>query len=344
MSWKQKLSKEKLRGWIDGARSQVALRTQGLGPKIRDRLEKVPALLGLLARLPKYQLAILCVGALLVADVAMLGLGSYLIPKEPPRRRPRRVVELEPRIQTKTAYSSTLRKNVFCPGCPIPELEIKKIERPKDCNDASPAGGGVKLIGTIVLSDPQYSVATISTGGDSIAVQKGDDVPGIGPVFEVRQNRVCIVDSSDSLVFIDLPEENIKFGQPIASSRPVSSGGGRATKTPGIDQASETEFNISRNTLLEKLSDPNLLFQAHAVPHRGADGNIEGFKILSIQPGSVYESLGVKVGDLIQGVDGEPMTSISKAQELFMSARTASDITLTVTRENRKVDLKYSIK
>ncbi|MEO5667548.1 MAG: hypothetical protein ABIR96_05785, partial [Bdellovibrionota bacterium] len=61
-------------------------------------------------------------------------------------------------------------------------------------------------------------------------------------------------------------------------------------------------------------------------------------------PGSVYESLGVKVGDLIKGVDGEAMNSIAKAQEFYMSARTASDLTLTVEREGRKVDLRYSIK
>jgi general secretion pathway protein C len=343
MGWKEKFSKEKIRSWTEMARAKVSAQAQILGPKIRDRFERVPPLFGLLARLPKYQLALVCVAALLLADLAMLGLGSYLIPKDPPRRSPRRIVVMEPRLQSKSSYGTTLRKNIFCPGCPIPDLEIKKIERPKDCNQATPSGSGMKLIGTIVLSDPQYSVATISpSGGESLAVQKGDEIPGAGTVFEVRQSRVCIVDPTDNLVFIELPEEPIKFGQPIASATSTSS---RITsKTPGIDQASETEFNISRNTLLEKLSDPNLLFQAHAVPHRGANGEIEGFKILSLQPGSVYESLGVKVGDMIQSVDGEAMNSIAKAQEFYMSARTASDLTLTVTREGRKVDLKYSIK
>ena len=343
MGWKEKISKEKLRSWAHEARSQLVLRAKVLGPKIRDGLERVPTLFSLLARLPKYKLALACAAALLVADLTMLGLGSYLIPKEPPRRSPRRVVELEARLEAKTNYSATLRKNIFCPGCPIPELDIRRIERPKNCNEASPSDGGMKLIGTIVLSDPQYSVATLTAGGgESIAVQKGDEVPGEGTVFEVRQSRVCIVTSSDQLVYIELPEEQIKFGQPLASERPRSTQ--TRSKTPGIEQASETEFNISRNTLLEKLSDPNLLFQAHAVPHRGANGEIEGFKVLSMQPGSVYESLGVKVGDLIKNVDGEPMNSIAKAQEFYMSARTASELTLSVEREGRKVDLRYSIK
>jgi len=341
MSWKDKFSKDKIRVWALEARSQLAARTQVLGPKIRDRLERIPPLFSLLVRLPKYQLALLCLGAFLLADLSMLGLGSYLMPKDPPRRSPRRVIQLEHRLQAKSTYSATLRKNIFCPGCPIPDLEIKKIERPKNCNDAVPASGGMKLIGTIVLSDPQYSVATIAPGsGDSLAVQKGDEIPGSGTVYEVRQNRVCIVDPSDQLIFIELPDEPDKFKPASYAVRNSPT----PTKVVGIDQASETDFNISRNTLLEKLSDPNLLFQAHAVPHRGANGEIEGFKILSMQPGSVYESLGVKVGDLIKNVDGEAMNSIAKAQEFYMSARTASELTLTVEREGRKVDLKYSIK
>jgi general secretion pathway protein C len=145
-------------------------------------------------------------------------------------------------------------------------------------------------------------------------------------------------------VFIELPEEPIKFGVPI--NQPVSRNneGKPKTTTAGIDQVSDTDFNISRNTLLEKLSDPNLLFQAHAVPHRGQNGDIEGFKILSIQPGSVYESLGVKVGDVEGGVNGDKLDSISKAQELYSTMRTASDMTITVIRNGQPVDLKYSIK
>jgi general secretion pathway protein C len=345
MGWKDKFSKEKLRGWAEGTRSQILVRSQILGPKIRDRFEKMPALLVLLGRLPRYQLVLAGLGAFLLADLAMLGLGSYLSPTAPPPRRgSRRVVELEARLLPKNNYNATLRKNIFCPGCPIPDLEIKRIERPKDCNNAIAATTGTKLIGTIVLSDPRHSVATITSGSDSIAVQQGDTIPGSGTVFEIRRNKVCIVDAADQLIFIDLPEEDIRLGQPIAGAARSSPQAAARSAVPGIEQASETEFNISRNTLLEKLADPNLLFQAHAVPHRGANGEIEGFKILSLQPGSVYESLGVKVGDLIQSVDGEPMNSIAKAQEFYMSARTASDLTLSVQRDGRNVDLRYSIK
>jgi|GEM_PF-751077 len=338
------VSKDQIKVWATKTRSQLIERSQILGPKIKTGLEKIPPLLELLKKLPRYRFTLAAIGAFLLADIVMLGLAAYLVPKDAPARRPRqRTIELEARLKSKANYSSTLAKNIFCPGCPIPDLEIKKIEKPKDCNLASPMRAGIKLIGTIVLSDPQYSVATISTGADTIAVQKGDNIPNAGEVFEIRQGRVCIMEPSEDLVFVELPEEPIKFGVPV--SEPVARNApAKNTSIPGIEQLTENEYNISRTTLLEKLSDPNLLFQAHAVPHRGQNGEIEGFKILSIQPGSVYESLGVNVGDVVEGLNGEKMDSISKAQEAYMTMRTASEMSISIKRNGQSVEKKYSIK
>jgi general secretion pathway protein C len=247
-----------------------------------------------------------------------------------------------------STYNSIASRNAFCPGCPIPDLQRTKVEKPKSCADASRLGdGGTKLIGTIVLSDPRFSVATIQKGSqDTQAVQQGDKVNGLGEVFEIRQRRVCFLTNDGNKVeFIELPEEDAKFGQPIASAAPPppSDDGGRATAIPGIDQTSDTDFNVSRSTLNKYINDPNVLFQAHAVPNR-VDGAIEGFKILSIQPGSVYEALGVQVGDIVKSVNGEPMNSLAKAQELFMALRSSAEVNITVNRGGADVSQNYKIK
>jgi hypothetical protein len=86
-------------------------------------------------------------------------------------------------LQPYTNYQEIISKNIFCPGCPIPDLESRKVERPKDCNKADRLGGGIKLIGTIVLNVAQYSVATLSTGGEAKSFKIGETIPGYGKVF-----------------------------------------------------------------------------------------------------------------------------------------------------------------
>ena len=343
---KKKLNKDQMKAWVTKTSSQILVRSQVLGPKIRTQFEKVPPVSAFLKNIHKFRILSWVIGGVVLAELAMIALGVSLISKEPPRGgRSKRVLVLDARLENKSNYGQTLTKNIFCPGCPIPELTIQKIEKPKDCNEAEPAKGGLKLIGTIVLSDPQYSVATLSGAGkENIAVQQGDDVPNIGNVFEIRQHRVCLVNSSDELVYVELPKEEIKFGKPLPQNSGYSTNAPKKTKTAGIEQISETEFQISRNTLLKKLSDPNLLFQAHAVPHRGKDGSIEGFKILSLQPGSVYESLGVKVGDVVKSLDGESLNNIAKVQEFYNNIRTTSDVKIGVTRNGQAMDLDFSIK
>ena len=59
-------------------------------------------------------------------------------------------------LQPFSNYQDIISKNIFCPGCPIPDLEARKVEHPKDCNKADRLGGGIKLIGTIVNDKDGY--------------------------------------------------------------------------------------------------------------------------------------------------------------------------------------------
>lgn len=330
---KKKIDLASLRGKI----SRVAERNFSIA---MQKLEKLPPVREILLRAQTrpFRLTLVVFMGFLAGDIVDQSLVTFFFSTTTKAPAPR-IVQEPSHLQDRSQYEAIIARNAFCPGCPVPDMKMRSIDRPKDCGRASPlSGSSLKIIGTIVLSNPKYSVATLSAGsGESIAVKTGDTFQSFGKVFEIRRNRVCFVNDDGILHALDLPEEStISFGQPLAPAMPASN-------YDGIARKSDTDFEIKRSFLLEKLNDPNLLFQAKAIPFK-ENGQTKGFKLLSIIPGSVYESLGLQVNDIITGVNGEPMNSISRAQELFAAANSAREVSLEVQRGGNAVTFRYQVR
>lgn len=303
-------------------------------------MEKLPPAEVLLERAKRYTLPAVAVAGLLTADLAGTALSVFVL-KPPARSRPAppKVIIEEHPLGPLASYESIVRKNAFCPGCPVPDIRALADMRPKDCSRAKSARASLKIIGTIVLSDPAFSVATVQDGGsETLAIKRGDAVRGLGKVFEIRRNRICFESQDGVLSFVEIPEEPIRFGSPIASANLPKS------QFEGITRNSENEVEIRKSFLMEKITDPGILTQAYAVPFPDANGNIQGFKILTIQPGSAYEALGIKAEDVIVAANGEPMNSLARAQELWAQAATVNELTLDIIRNGQTIKQTFKIK
>ena len=303
-----------------------------------ESLEKLPPFISILKETHKIRWAAFAIAGLLAGDVSMQAVSNYAL-KVPPTRAPAPRVEFEPPyVKSRSVFEQIVQRNAFCPGCPVPDIKMLAITRPKDCNKAKPLSGALKVVGTIVLSDPNYSVVTVTDGGtESTALKKGDRFKEYGKVFEIKRQRICFERDDGILNFIEMPEEAIKFGQPLAAALPTSS-------MEGITRVNDNDVEIKRTFLTEKINDPNILFDAHAVAFKDASGAIKGFKVLSIKPGSVYESLGIMPEDTIVGVNGEPMNSIAKAQELYAAAGTADEISIDIQRGGQTIKKTFRVK
>lgn len=314
-----------------------------LSSALEGSTKRTPSFLEIKKALKKNLWLPVVVLSLLAADFVWLGLGYVILGSSPPR--PSAAVDeaskIEiPYVQSKSTYNAISNRNIFCPGCPVPDIKSRAAERPKDCNKARPfVGGGPKLIGTIVLSQPEYSVATVSGGGpETDAIKKGDVYKTYGTVYEIRRDRVCFENADGLLFFTELPiERAIKFGQPLASAMEPQA-------SEGIQRsADDLDVQIQRSYLLKQIQDPNLLYQAQAVPYKVND-EVIGFQLVSINPGSVYEQLGFSAGDVITAINGEPVTTAAKAQQAFASVTTITELNLTVLRGGRPLQRSFKVK
>ena len=102
------------------------------------------------------------------------------------------------------------------------------------------------------------------------------------------------------------------------------------------------DIKLSRAFVDKNLQDlPKILRDAKAVPYikPNADGKVEGFKLVAVKPGSLYEKVGLQNGDIIVGSNGQAIDSPKQAMELYQSLKKQDSIEIQVIREGEKKNL-----
>ncbi|HEX2667414.1 MAG TPA: type II secretion system protein N [Gammaproteobacteria bacterium] len=108
---------------------------------------------------------------------------------------------------------------------------------------------------------------------------------------------------------------------------------------PGISYVSDTHFIVSRDTLHAFLGSPQALSEARWLLQK--DG---GLFIASIKRGSAYEKVGLRVGDVLQQVNGKTLKSTDEVYALYGGLEKLEHLDLTVRRMGREEHLLYDFR
>ncbi len=112
----------------------------------------------------------------------------------------------------------------------------------------------------------------------------------------------------------------------------------------GVRKLADNRYEIDRGTLDKTLSDLNqIATQARIVPSF-KNGVANGFKLFSIQPGSLYSSIGIENGDVITRVNGYELNSPEKALELYQKLRESAHVTINGERGGQPFQKDYDVK
>jgi general secretion pathway protein C len=116
--------------------------------------------------------------------------------------------------------------------------------------------------------------------------------------------------------------------------------GAAAVPPPPIVQSVGTDRQlVDRRQLQQQLGRPEFLNQALIVPN--PDG---GFLVRQIQAGSLYEKLGLRPGDVIRNVNGQPLTNMDDVMRLYQQFGTAQRVLVDVQRQGRNETLYYDMR
>jgi general secretion pathway protein C len=273
-----------------------------------------------------------------LADLTALIAEGYI--PEPPVIRSSRYGGGATRTRTEGDFSIVFSRNLFNSQGLIPGEEAG----PGGPNlDAAPVKTSLPLtlIGILALQDERRSVATIedkSAGSNVYAVQVDDEVANRFRILQIEPHRVIFINlSGNRKEFVELPEE-------ARGKNPRLVVGGPSTGGAAIEQVSSNNFNVSRSEVDKTLSDLNsVLTQARAIPNF-ENGAPAGYKLFQIVPGSIYDKLGLKNGDVITGLNGSPINDPGKAFEMLSELKTSNHMELQVKKDGRMTTYTYDIR
>lgn len=233
-------------------------------------------------------------------------------------------------MSQKAIEEAILRRNIFDSSAVYDPNAGKVAQGGFDCRESK-----VKLLGTVVGNEPEYSSALIIDGGGGKGARAegyatGDAIPGEGTIILIDQNRVCTDNGGCICV-----------GQEVKAPPPGEGGSGEG----GVTKLGDGKFQVDKSFLDGALANvETLATQVRAVPHKDADGNVDGFRLSAIRKGTLFEKLGVKNGDVIHAVNGSPLTSAESAMNVYKSLSGESHFNFEITRRNQRQTLDYEVR
>ncbi len=274
-----------------------------------------------------------------VADVSTLYVRQYFLPNKPPMAQPAQPLKTIKR--SSDFYQSIIARNIFDSDGLIPEPLTDEGGKPSD-NIPVPSQLPLALLGTIVHSNPNRSVATIEIKGKNIIKPfvPEEDLEGLGTLKKVeRKKAIFLANSTNRLEYIEIKlDQLIRFGK---STSTTPQDPNAVVKKMGTNQ-----FQIKKSDINRLTNDlPSLLRQARALPYRNPNtGDIEGFRIIDMDDDSIFSQLGLQKMDIIMGVDGRPVTTATQAMQLYQTLKgNANSISLDVKRGSDVETFNYTI-
>ena len=199
----------------------------------------------------------------------------------------------------------------------------------QDEGSAPLSSANLVLAGTIATENPKKGIAIISDGGPSKVFSVGENVNGAS-LFSVYLDHV-ILDRGGNLETLLLPR---------------LLGGGARTVARHIPAAAETRTARAVENIKHMVEqNPSVLDQVMrtVASYDNAAGKLRGFRAYPGRNRALFNELGLKPGDLVTAINGQPLDDAQHSQEMINTIQTASFATVTVERGGNRQDISLNL-
>lgn len=191
-----------------------------------------------------------------------------------------------------------------------------------------------ELVGTIILEKTAENIAVIedTKTGNQKMYKAGDRIDQIRIESVLRDN--VVIKSSEGKKVLTMQYKSLRKSR-------GGRGGGDRTKAD-VQPADATQ-SISKDYVMKSLQDMSKLMQSALIKPYLQNGETVGFQLDNIQSGSFYDKIGLKNEDVIMRVDGNDLKNPQQLMGFSQQLRRKDQVSLTVRRDGKKKQIRYSL-
>ena len=183
------------------------------------------------------------------------------------------------------------------------------------------------LKGTIASAIPEFSVAVIADGTSEQRVYAIGDSVGSGTTLHAVYADRVVLNEKGALTNLRLPVD-----YPKSTPTPVRRSTATTRQTMRGDDADSLQNMVAEN--LTQLSDI-----IRPTQYRGSDGQLAGFRVYPGRNRQKFAALGLRPGDLIKDINGQPLNDPTQAMQVFQSLGETQEVTVTIERNGQEQSL-----
>ena len=221
-------------------------------------------------------------------------------------------------------YKPIIKRNIFGSG-----EDVSKEIRTEEIENLQPTSLKLALLGT-VSGNQQNNFAVIEemSKKKQALYRVGDSVQGAIVKKILRGKVILRVKEKDEIL-------TIEEGAALRGKE----------KFPTSEATSEgATIMVSRSAVQESMKNVhNLLSQVRIRPYF-RDGKADGLSVTNIKSGSFFAKLGLKNGDVVQGIDGSLIKSPEDVLEMYKKIKLGSQVALQIMRNNEQKIINYKFR
>lgn len=197
----------------------------------------------------------------------------------------------------------------------------------------------LKLWGTVTGDgDRTYAVIEEPRKREQNLFRIGDTLEGAKVKEILREQVILTVNGQDEVLRM---AESLGASRSVAAYTPPTEN--PSTPFDGEGDGNAQRVNLSRTEVESAMDNVNsLMRQARIRPHF-RNGKPDGLTLSRVRRDSIFTRLGLRSGDIITGVDGQPIESVDDALKFYNSLKSASNLNLQIRRRGQTQTLQYAI-